>query len=132
MRDPVVILGATSALGQAFARAAAARGKDVVLCARDEDEALRSARDLEVRFEVEAAGLGFEATKDAADPLWFARLCERCGGAFEGVFVAYGVMFEESEVRGDPELAARMIATNLTSPAQVLERVASRLESLYG
>jgi short-subunit dehydrogenase len=129
MRSPVVILGATSALGQAFARAAAARGKDVVLCARDEDEALRSARDLEVRFGVEAAALGFEAIEDSADPLWFARLCECCGGSFEGLFLAYGAMFEESEARADPELAARMITTNLTSPAQVLERAAARLES---
>jgi len=129
MNDPVVVLGATSAIGQAFARAVAARGKDVVLCARCEEEADRSARDLAVRHGVEAAAMGFEATKDAADPLWFDRLRARCGGGFEGVFVAHGAMFEEDEARRDPELTARMIETNFTSTAQVLERVAGDLET---
>ena len=128
MNDPVVVLGATSAIGQAFARAVAARGKDVVLCARDEEEADRSARDLRVRYGVDAVTLGFEATKDAGAPLWLERLRARCGGGFEGVFLAYGAMFEEADARADAELAARMIATNFTSAAQVLERVATSLE----
>jgi short-subunit dehydrogenase len=125
---PVVVIGATSAIGQAFARGAAARGEDVVLCARDADEADRSARDLRLRFGVDASALGFEAAKDAADPLWFERLRDRCNGPFEGVFVAYGSMADEPTARADAAATARTIETNLTSAAQLLERVASSLE----
>lgn len=132
MNAPVVILGATSAIGQAFARGIAARGRDVVLCARCEEEAERSAGDLRVRFGVEAAALGFEATKDAADPLWFERLRARCGGAFGGIFVAHGAMLEEDRDRLDPSATARMIETNLTATAQVLERFALDLERSPG
>ncbi len=128
MNDPIVVLGATSAIGQAFARASAARGHDVVLCARDGAEARRSAEDLRVRFGVAADALEFEATKDAADPLFFARLRERCGGRFGGVFLAYGTMADEATARSDPAATARMIETNVTSTAQILERVASALE----
>ncbi len=128
MNAPIVVLGATSAIGQAFARAAAARGSDVVLCARDVDEADRSARDLRLRFGVDAVAVGFEAAKDATDPLWFERLRECCQGRFVGVFVAYGVMADEASARADPETAARMFETNLTSVAQLLERVAAPLE----
>lgn len=129
MNRPIVVLGATSAIGQAFARATAAAGQDVVLCARDEAEADRSARDLVVRFGVDAVGLGFEASKQAGDGLFFERLLDRCGGDFEGVFLAYGAMFEEVDARADAELAARMFETNLISAAQILERVAGHLET---
>lgn len=129
MNAPIVILGATSAIGQAFARIVAERGHDVVLCARCEVEAERSARDLEVRYGVAASALGFEATGDAADPLWFERLRARCGGGFGGVFIAHGAMCEESDARRDSTLTARMIDTNLTSVAQVLERFAPELEA---
>lgn len=129
MNAPVIVLGATSSIGQAFARAAAGRGKDVVLCARDEAEADRSARDLRLRFGVDAAALGFEAAKDAADPLFFERLKERCGGAFEGVFLAYGAMEDEPAARSDADAVARTFDTNLVSPAQLLERVARSLEA---
>lgn len=128
MNAPVVILGAGSAIGRAAARRWALAGRDLVLCARDVEDTNRTARDLALRHGVEVAVSAFEAGKDAADPLWFQQLLARCGGRFEGVFLAYGAMNDEQVLRDDPQAAAILIDTNFTSALQILERFATVLE----
>lgn len=128
MNAPVVILGASSAIGRAAARRWAASGHDLVLCTRDVEDAHRTACDITLRYGVEATALAFEAHEDAADPFWFDQLQARCGGSFEGVFLAYGAMLDEDVARSDPQAAAVMIDTNFTSALQILERFAGVLE----
>lgn len=129
MRAPVVIVGASSAIGRAAARRFAAAGHALVLCARDVDDADRTARDLALRHGVEATAMAFEASKDGLDPLWLDTLVAQAGGRLEGVVLAYGAMLDEDLLRADPEAAALLVATNFTSPLQLLERFAALFEA---
>jgi len=128
MSAPVVILGASSAIGRAVARRFAADGRSLVLCARDVEDADRSARDLALRHEVEASAVAFDALEDAGDPAWLESLLKHAGGRIEGVVLAYGCMLDEAVVRSDPRAAAALVATNFTSALQLLERFAAVLE----
>ena len=129
MSRPVVILGASSAIGRALARRFAAEGHDLVLCARDVDDADRTARDLALRHDVEAIACAFEATKDAHDALWLGRLEARCHGGFAGVVLAYGAMTEEDALRSDARAAASLVEVNFTSALLILERFARVFEA---
>jgi decaprenylphospho-beta-D-erythro-pentofuranosid-2-ulose 2-reductase len=124
----IAILGATRGMGRALARAAAARGDQLILLGRELDELQRSAADLTVR----AAGApavtsiscdlatpaGFGPTLDAA---WAVH------GRVDAVVVTAGLFGTQDALEADLELAARLLTINLTHTVIFCEEARRRL-----
>ena len=73
----ILLVGATSALGRAFAGALAKKGYALVLAGRSEDEISRVAADIRLRFGVQTAVEVYDAREsDARDTglLWTRRI----------------------------------------------------------
>jgi len=118
-----VILGATSALGQAVARDLAARGEALALVARDAGRLERVAADLEVRgAEVSRHVLDFDDV-GAHDGLMDAL------GEADDYWLFYGTLPDQAACEQDWERAAAALHTNFTSAASLLTRAANRLEA---
>jgi short-subunit dehydrogenase len=124
-----LVLGASSAIARAFARAAASDGAEVILAGRDRDDLERTASDIGVRFARRASVLDFDATDHAARADVIARAREIAGGATLNIMLAFGVMPPQEAIDADPALALRVIDANFASAVAVLQLAAPVLEA---
>ncbi len=116
----VVILGATSRIGQALAREFASAGFPVVLCARDLAEAGRIAADVTTRHGVTAEAVAFDACDFSSHGPTLSDVARRFGGIHVGV-IAYGDMGDQGESELDFAAARRVIDINFTGAASAAE-----------
>lgn len=129
MADPsrILVLGATSAIAQHWARTRAAAGARLLLVGRDPGRLATIADDLRAR----GAGQVETAESDLGDTdgmaARFDAFVERLGG-LDTVLVAYGVLGEQSALQADPDGLERALRTNFTSAAVWCELAAGRLE----
>ncbi len=126
MSDTWIILGATSAMARALARALAERGDALFLAGRDIDELDRLAADCRLRGAPQAEAVAFDARKPAS----FAPLLDRAGAAHgtlnAAVFV--GSMPAQSEIDADPSLIDGTVTDSFTGPARFLQMLAPMIE----
>lgn len=122
-----LVLGASSAIARAFARAAAASGADIVLAGRDLDDLAASAADLGVRFGVRAECLAFDAEDFAGHAAFAATLAS--GGAPLDIFLAFGAMPTQEQIDRDFALAERTVRANYLGAMSVLQAFAPILEA---
>lgn len=129
-----LVLGASSAIARAFARAAAEQGADILLAGRDLADLQASAADLKVRYAVEAEVLSFDA-EDIDSHSIFAAAIEAATGGPEGggtelnIFLAFGTMPSQAEIDRDFALAERTVRANYLGAMSVLQALAPLLES---
>ncbi len=124
-----VVLGATSSIAREFARAAARGGADVLLAARDFDDAYATACDIAIRNQRNCMAVAFDAGDVASQENLVAAAREFAGTAPISVFLAFGSMPEQAAIDADPALLASTIATNFTDAAAILHRFAPVLEA---
>lgn len=127
MTETWVILGASSAMARAFARAVSARGAGVLLAGRDPDDLAATAADCSLR----GAPLAEVVAFDARDPAGFAPIIDRLA-RLEGVVSAAvftGSMPPQAEIDADPSLVAGVLADSFTGPAQFLLALAPLIEA---
>lgn len=125
-----VVLGASSSVGRAFARQAAAEGSDVILAGRDIDDLRRTAADVALR-----AGCGAEVMMfDAESPDGHDAFVEACVGRGRplDVFLLFGAMPEQAATDRDFALALQTINVNYVGAVSVLNRLAPHLERQGG
>ena len=125
-----VILGATSSMARAFARAVSKNGARVFLCGRDMTDLKATASDCEARGAPLAEALAF----DARDQKTFLPILERIT-AEDGVLnvaVFVGSMPPQSEIDLNPSLIDEVIADNFAGPATFLQMIAPELEARAG
>lgn len=124
-----VVVGATTGVGRALARALAAQGHNLVIVGREQGDLDALLSDLRFR-----AAQTFEAVpQDIADPGWnveaFAEHCERClGGSIDAVFVPAGGA-REDDVGARSELVEPVAAVNYVGPARVAAVFGARMAS---
>ncbi len=126
MNESWLILGASSAMARAFARALAAEGAALFLAGRDRADLEASAADCLLRGARLAEVLDF----DARAPEGFGALVARLG-AEEGTInaaVFAGSMPPQAEIDADPALIDGVVRDSFTGPAQVLQAVAALIE----
>lgn len=130
MSETWIILGATSSMARAFARAVAARGDAVFLAGRDIDDLKRMAEDCALRGAVLAEAVVF----DARIPEGFAKIIRRAekqdGQINAAVFV--GSMPSQEAIDADPSLIDGLVADNFTGPARFLQLFAPVIEARGG
>jgi decaprenylphospho-beta-D-erythro-pentofuranosid-2-ulose 2-reductase len=131
MPEPVLILGATSAIARYVAASLAARGHALFLAARNLPEAERVAADLRIRHNVEAVAGLFDA-EDYEGHRAFLQAVVRRMGDVEGVVVAFGHLGEQEEAEKDLEETFRVIDRNFTGAVSVLNLCAEFFETRRG
>jgi short-subunit dehydrogenase len=112
----ILILGATSAIAQAYARRRAAEHAAFVLAARRKDHLATVAADLVVRGATSAEMVvldlaDIDAIEDSARMLW-SRF-----GDIDEVLIAYGVLSNQSDAEANTSIARNVFDTNFSSVA---------------
>lgn len=125
-----IILGATSSMARAFARAVAAEGAAVLLAGRDSEELAALAADCRLRGARAAEAVAF----DAREPATFGAIVERLeaeeGEVNAAVFV--GSMPEQAAIDREPALIDGVVADSFTGPARFLQMFAPVMEARGG
>lgn len=129
MPDTWLVLGASSAIARAFARAAAAANATVVLAGRDRTDLDAMAADLRVRFTQRVEVVDFDAHRPETHAAALERARSFAGPATLNLFVAVGAMPPQSALDADPALAAEVIDTNFTAIARFLQLAAPVFEA---
>lgn len=129
-----VILGATSALGQAVARRLSNQGHRLILCARDQAKLNAVAQDISVRTGSTADHDGTSSAESVAcHVIDFDRISEHEAlveliGDADNFWFFYGTLPDQKACERNWELSAAAFHTNFTSAASLLTLVANRLE----
>jgi len=123
----VLIVGATSTIARHAAGELAARGARLHLAARDEAEAGRIGRDLEVRRGAEVSVSPFEATEYEGHERILDSATEAMGG-LDGLLVAIGMLGDQSRAETDHDHLRDLIEINYGAPASLIGTAARRFE----
>ena len=121
-----VIIGATSSMGEAFARKCAVEGHSVIVTARKKPDADAIATDLELRGAPEAKGFALDLGKPAQIKS-LKNLVAKLGGEVSIGFFA-GSMGDQNALNAAPENTAPTFIENLVGPAECLQHMANELE----
>ena len=115
----ILVLGATSAIAQGFARLHAGRRDRLMLVGRDQVRLQQIADDLRARGaeSVETMALDLSDPGDYAQA--FGAMLERLGG-FDMILVAYGILGDQTRAEHEPAHLQDVFQANLTSAAQWL------------
>lgn len=125
-----LILGGSSAMARALARAAAARGEGVLVAGRDTDDLAALATDCRFRGAPVAEAIAFDARAPEGFPALRDRLAAAEGTVNVAVFV--GSMPPQDGIDGDPSLIDGVIADSFTGPARLLHLLAPLVEERKG
>jgi len=121
----LLILGANAdtafALAKKFAQADKA---NLFLASRDLEMLAKKARDLELRYQVKAEPLFFDATDFASHPGFYAALDPKP----DGVILAFGYLGDQEEGQGHFPEAKKIMDTNLMGAVSILEVMAADFE----
>lgn len=124
----VLVLGGTSAIARALVRELAAEGHDVTLAGRDMPELDRIAADLEIRYEVDADTLAFEAQEPQAHRATLRSFLDGLEDPLAGAVWCIGYLGDEVEARENFGEARRILDVNLTAALSTMELVAAQLQ----
>jgi len=130
MSETWIILGATSSMAKAFARAVAERGDGVLLAGRDMDDLKRSAADCAQRGAAMAEAVKFDARKRESIAPIYKRALREDGMLNVAVFV--GSMPPQEDVDADPSLIEGVVKDSFTGPAEFLQGIAPEMEARGG
>ncbi len=119
----VLILGATSDIARAIARAYAKAGRDVILAARRHDRVAPDVTDLELRYGITARAVEF----DVLDTVGHARFFDALGMLPDTVISVVGFMGDQATSERDPQAADLVMRSNYVGPAAALAEAANRM-----
>ncbi|MES2936146.1 MAG: SDR family oxidoreductase [Pseudomonadota bacterium] len=124
----ILVIGATSAIAEATARAWAAQGHSLYLVGRARERLETLAADLRVR----GAPLADAGVLDVNELDRHAEVLEAAAAALGGidvVLVAHGTLPDQAACEQDPVLTLRELHTNATSTIALLTLVANRMQA---
>ncbi|MEM7631636.1 MAG: SDR family NAD(P)-dependent oxidoreductase [Pseudomonadota bacterium] len=130
MSETWLILGASSAMARALARAVADEGAGVLLAGRDMADLEAQATDCGLR----GAPVAEAVTFDARDPAGFEAIKARAE-ATEGLLniaVFVGSMPPQDEIDADPALIDGTVCDSFTGPARLIQMLAPVIEARCG
>jgi decaprenylphospho-beta-D-erythro-pentofuranosid-2-ulose 2-reductase len=122
----LLVLGANSDMARAIAaQFAQAERADLYLASRDMALLEKRARDLELRYQVQATPLFFEATDYASHREFYHSLDPKP----DGVLVAFGYLGSQEQAQADFQEAQQIIAVNFMGAVSILEIVAADFQT---
>ncbi|MGH8529571.1 MAG: SDR family NAD(P)-dependent oxidoreductase [Nevskiales bacterium] len=123
-----VVLGASSSIARAFARAAAESGSAVILAGRDQADMQASAADIRLRSGRSVEVLAFDASATGGHAGFVHRCRALCNGRLN-VFLAFGHMPAQAALDNDPQSLRTTIEANFLGAASILTQFAPVLEA---
>lgn len=126
MNESWIILGATSSMARAFARAVSEKGNAVFLAGRDMADLRVMAKDCELRGASKAQAISFDARKPDGFSKIITQLEKQDGQINAAVFV--GSMPDQSDIDVDPSLIDGVVTDNLAGPIRMLQLLAPLME----
>lgn len=126
--DTWLILGASSTIARAFARAVAATDANIVLAGRDMSDLDATAVDLAIRFNQRVDVIEFDARAPQTHAAVFDRAKSFAGPSTLNLFLAFAVMPSQDDIDANPALINDIIETNFTGAVQILQRAAPLFE----
>jgi len=121
----VLILGANADMAQALARKfAQAERASLTLASRDLELLEKQARDLEIRFQVRARPVYFDALDFPSHAGFYGRLAPKP----DVVVVAFGYLGDQKRAQEDFAEAQRIISVNFVGVVSILEIIARDFE----
>ena len=131
MSGVVLILGATSAIAVATARAFAQRGYDLYVAGRDVAELERLASDIRLRYQCQVHCRSFDADQ-LSEHAAFVAACqqdlEHSQQSLAGVVLAFGYLGDQQQGQHDPAEAQAIVRRNFSAAVSLLEPCAAWLE----
>ena len=128
MTDNWIILGATSSMARAFARAVAKDGARVFLAGRDMADLNSSALDCAARGAPVSEAMPFDARKQTGFSEIIERVSTEDGMINVAVFV--GSMPPQDDIDSNPSLINGTVMDSFTGPAALLQEMAPIMEEL--
>lgn len=123
----ILVIGATSAIAEHYARQEAADGSALFLVGRAMDRLQAIAADLSVRGAPTAAGFALDVLDFGGHDAMLDQAWETLGGV-DVVLLAHGTLPDAEACATDLELAVHEFSTNATATIALMERIAGRLE----
>jgi len=123
-----IILGATSAIGEAVARIYAAEGAALVLAGRNTDHLGQIADDLSARGAAAAEIEVIDLAQPINAPKQLAAMAERIGGV-DDILIFYGILEHQKDAETEISNARSILTTNFTSAAEWSLAAAQILET---
>ncbi|GAF79540.1 unnamed protein product, partial [marine sediment metagenome] len=121
----LLILGGNSDIGFAIAREFARKeGANIILASRDMELLEKKARDIELRYQVKAQAVYFNATDYKSHVEFYEKLDQKP----DGVIVAFGFLGEQKKAQRDFQETRRIIETNYIGALSILEIFAADFE----
>jgi len=127
MSEIWIILGATSSMAKAFARAVSELGHGVLLAGRDMEDLKHAAADCAARGAPTAEAIKFDARKSETFAPIYKRAAREDGIINVAVFV--GSMPTQEEIDANPSLISGVVIDNFTGPAEFLQGIAPEMEA---
>lgn len=126
MSETWILLGATSAMARALARALAARGAGLLLAGRDSAELAAIAADCRLRGARMAEAVAWDARDATSIAPLIGRAAQEEGTLCCAVFA--GSMPAQAEIDADPALVDGTVADSYLGPARFLQTLAPLIE----
>lgn len=124
----VIVLGATSSIVRAAAIELGKSGYDIILGARDIEENELIARDIEIRCDVNAWALHFDAEDFESHAEFFNKCRSLPLSGLAGVVIGFGFMDGQDRAQAHFDIARKIIDVNFTACVSFLEQVADYFE----
>ncbi len=122
--DYILILGAGSDIAQELAKLYAEEGYNLYLTSRNLDLLERLAKDLQIRYQIDAKPLFFDATSYETHSEFYQKLTPKPLGAV----VAFGYLGDQLKAQKDFNEARKIIETNFLGAVSILEIIANDFE----
>jgi decaprenylphospho-beta-D-erythro-pentofuranosid-2-ulose 2-reductase len=123
----VLVLGGTSEIGVATARALARRrARTVVLAARDPSRCSAATEEIRAAGAERVESVTFDARDTASHPAFVEDVFARFGDV-DLALVAFGVLGDQDEAAADSAAAVDVIETNFTGAASVMTPLARKM-----
>lgn len=124
----LLVLGAGSDIALATAHQFASKGWNILLCSRNIDSLSKSAADLQIRYQIEAVSLYF----DAEDFVSHSEFYKNIPVAPDGVLLAFGHLGDQHIAQSDFVLSKQIIDVNYLGAVSILEIIAASFEKSGG
>lgn len=121
----LLLLGATSDMGIAIARAFAARGHAVALAARDPQRLERDVADLSIRYGVPVTACAF----DVLDTDGHAAFLDGLPWLPDVAICVVGLLGKQAQAETDSDHASLIMRSNYEGPALILGALANRFQA---
>lgn len=109
----IIIVGATSAIGNSIAREYARQGNDLIVCARNKKKLKVIVEDVKARSNVKVHGIIFDACDLGAQKQAMEHMNKL--GRIEGMVLVQGYMPPEDSIKTEHEEISKTVAVNMSS-----------------